>query len=249
MQAILLNVQHGGGRRAQRLLEWLTVRSPDVIALPEWRDNDPGAVLKSGLEAKGFQTATATTNSDNGVLFAAKRPFASRCSTPAMRERKRTEGRGGALLIAEFGDLRMMAAYFPGAKAKAPFFEACAAEAEASTDIPFLLLGDLNTGCNDVDKGRNGARFYCVDEFKALPLVDLWRVEHGDAATEWSWFSRKSATRRSNGFRIDHAFANVAFRERFPGIRCRYDHTPREMKLTDHNALVLSASQRRSTCP
>jgi hypothetical protein len=37
---------------------------------------------KAGLEATGFQTATATTNGANGVLFAAKRPFAFRCATP-----------------------------------------------------------------------------------------------------------------------------------------------------------------------
>jgi exonuclease III len=148
------------------------------------------------------------------------------------------------LLIADFGDLRMMAAYFPGAKAKAPFFGVCTAEAESSTSVPFVLLGDLNTGRNDVDKEGNGARFDCADQFKALPLVDLWRAQHGETAQEWSWYSPQSAKRRSNGFRIDHAFANAAFRERFPGTRCFYDHTPRKEKLTDHSALVLSISSR-----
>jgi exodeoxyribonuclease III len=246
MQVISLNVQHGGGPRAQRLLQWLTARSPDVIALPEWRNNDPGAVLKSGLEAKGFQTATATTNSDNGILFAAKRPFKSRCCTPhdarVGRPFSRNEGRGAELLIADFGDLRMLAAYFPGGKLKVAFFEVCAAQAEASA-VPFLLLGDLNTGRNDIDKEPNGTPFDCVAEFKALPLVDLWRAQHGDTAREWTWYSPKSAKRRSNGFRLDHAFANAAFRKRFPIIRCVYDHTPRETNLTDHSALVLSGSE------
>src|ERR1700751_3208407 len=120
MQAILLNIRHGGGRRAQSILEWLARRSPDVIALPEWRNNAPGAVLKAGLESRGFQTATATTNGDNGVLFAAKSPFASSCVTPLDARLGRPfsarEGRGGALLIADFGDLRILSAYFPGGK-------------------------------------------------------------------------------------------------------------------------------------
>jgi exodeoxyribonuclease III len=180
------------------------------------------------------------------VLFAAKTSFASSCVTPHHarigRPYSAREGRGGALLIADFGDLRMLAAYFPGGKLKAPFFEVCTAQAEAST-VPFLLLGDLNTGRNDIDKEPNGARFHCVAEFKALPLVDLWRAQHGDAAQDWSWHSPKSAKRRSNGFRIDHAFANAAFRERFPSIRCVYDHEPRKMKLSDHSALVLSVSE------
>jgi exonuclease III len=85
----------------------------------------------------------------------------------------------------------------------------------------------------------DGTPFDCVAEFKALPLVDLWRLEHGDKR-DWTWRSPESATRRSNGFRLDHAFANAAFRERFPNIRCVYDHEPRDMKLTDHSALVLT---------
>ena len=231
MYSISLNIYAGGSDRAPALLKWLAERSPDVIALPEWRNNAPGAVLKAGLEARGFQTAT-TNGAANGVLLAAKRPFQFRGCTPP-------EATNGALIVADFGSLRILAAYFPQRKFKAPFFSLCAAEAEASHSIPFLLLGDLNTGRNDLDKEPNGARFDCVDQFKALPLVDLWRVEHGDAARDWSWFSRKSAKRRSNGFRIDHAFANAAFRERFPNVRCSYDHSPRGMELTDHSALIL----------
>ena len=236
MQAILLNIHHGGGRKAQSLLEWLGERSPDVIALPEWRNNAPGAILKAGLEARDFQIATATTNGANGVLFAAKRSFAFRCAAPPGTA-------NGVLLVADFDELRTMAAYFPQKKFKAPFFRFCADEAAASHSIPFLLLGDLNTGRNDVDREGNGARFDCADQFKALPLVDLWRAQHGDTAQDWSWHSPQSVKRRSNGFRIDHAFANAAFRKRFPIIRCFYDHAPREMGITDHSALVLSASE------
>jgi hypothetical protein len=90
-----------------------------------------------------------------------------------------------------------MAAYFPQAKFKAPFFASCAMQAESSTGAPFLLLGDLNTGLNDLDREPNGAPFDCVAEFKALPLVDLWRAQHGHTATEWTWRSPESATRRS----------------------------------------------------
>ena len=62
---------------AVSILKWLAERSPDVIVLPEWLDNASGAAIIAGLEARGFQTATATTNGANGVLFAAKRSFTS----------------------------------------------------------------------------------------------------------------------------------------------------------------------------
>jgi hypothetical protein len=52
LDAILLNIGHGGGRKT---LEWLAERSPDMIVLPEWRDNAPGAVLKAGLSPTRFK--------------------------------------------------------------------------------------------------------------------------------------------------------------------------------------------------
>ncbi len=71
MQAILLNIRHGGGHRARRLLEWLDERSPDVIVMPEWRDSSPA--LRTGLEQQGFQVDTTNLRTKlNGVLFAAR---------------------------------------------------------------------------------------------------------------------------------------------------------------------------------
>ena len=97
MHAILLNIRHGGGRRAQALLEWITARSPDVVVLPEWRDNSAGDVLRRGLEAKGLQIATATLSKEsNGVLLAAKRPFEFYCGTPV-------GAMNGALIVGDFG--------------------------------------------------------------------------------------------------------------------------------------------------
>ena len=113
-------------------------------------------------------------------------------------------------------------------------------EATNSSKIPFILLGDLNTGHNGLDIEGRGAPFYCADLFDALRsnagLVDLWRAEHGERR-EWTWRSR------INGFRIDHAFANAAFVEYFPSIQCFYDHHPRETGLTDHSALLVSCAQ------
>jgi hypothetical protein len=75
--------QHLARRRRQSAapFEWVTARSPDVVVMPEWRDNPSGDVLRSGLEQRGFQVATAALlkKSSNGVLLAANRPFQFRC--------------------------------------------------------------------------------------------------------------------------------------------------------------------------
>jgi exodeoxyribonuclease III len=169
----------------------------------------------------------------DGVLIATKVAFQAERITPSGSDR-------GELLLAHIpSSLRMLAAYFPQRATKAAFFQTCITEAANSSELPFILLGDLNTGHNGLDIEGGGAPFYCANLFEALGskagLIDLWRAEHGDRR-EWTWRSP------INGFRIDHAFANAAFVEAFPSIRCRYDHHPREAGLTDHSALVLSCA-------
>jgi hypothetical protein len=109
-------------------------------------------------------------------------------------------------------------------------------EALKSDQIPFLFLGNLNTGRNDLDIEGGGVPFYCAHSFEALEgqagLIDLWRAEHG-TRREWTWRSRR------NGFRIHHAFGTRRFLDRYPSISCSYDHKPREIGITDHSALIL----------
>jgi exonuclease III len=235
MHVTLLNIRHGGGHRAQSLLDWLTSSIPDVIVLPEWRNNASGDLIKKGLEVKGFHVATAAqaNRTSNGILLAVKDACQIRRATPE-------GGKRGELLVANnSAGWTLLAAYFPQGKAKSPFFNACIEEAVRSPTAPFLILGDLNTGRNDIDREGNGVPFVCADQFDALQteagLFDLWRIEHGKTQ-EWSWRSR------INGFRVDHALANAAFRNRFATVRCLYDHTPRETGLSDHSALILKSS-------
>lgn len=108
-------------------------------------------------------------------------------------------------------------------------------------DVPFVMIGDFNTGRNDLDIEGTGGHFYCVNLFEALTrsagLIDLWRKGHGEKQ-EWSWRSSK----KRNGFRIDHVFGNKAFIARFPDFRCAIDHAPPNSGLSDHSAVVLEVS-------
>jgi exonuclease III len=140
----------------------------------------------------------------NGILVGAGETFRQRTLTPIGSQK-------GELVLADFAcGWRLLAAYFPQGQAKAPFFQVCLQEAARSRDVPLLLLGDLNTGLNDMDVEGKGVPFVHANLFADLQtrggLVDLWRMEHGDQL-EWSWRSRL------NGFRTDHALANRRFRE------------------------------------
>ena len=230
MRIVSLNIRHGGGSRVSALLDWLTAQSADFILLTEWRNNAPGEALKAALGTAGYQTVgEARGGAANGLLVAAKHVFTSFDLTPE-------DATNGQLLAVDLaGNLRVLCGYFPQLQAKRPFFEACLQQAVGRPG-PLLLIGDLNTGRNDIDLDDGATKFACADQFCDLStrggLIDLWRMSNG-ATREWSWRSAK------NGFRIDHALANDTLVSAAEMIRCHYDHATRTGGLTDHSGLVV----------
>jgi exonuclease III len=202
----------------------------NFIVLSEWRDNSSGARLRQSLEDIGYQVVTAAHKNRNGILVATQNDVVNSWRiTPMGSER-------GELLLVDVSGLKILTGYFPQNKAKAPFFSACLDEAARARREPFLLIGDINTGNNHLDIEDFGTPFACAKQFEELQtkgeLLDLWRAEHGQKR-EWTWRSRK------NGFRLDHALANLMFRTVFPEVHCTYDHSPRESGFTDHSALIV----------
>ncbi len=235
MKVLSLNIRHGGGKQVQCLLDWTICQAPDVVVYPEWRNNAPGQKTLHSFEAQGFKTATACRDNPgaNGVLIAAKQFSEPQRVTPGI-------SKFGELLLAEiYPGFRMLAGYFPQGKLKEPFFRQCMNEVSRAGEVPIFLIGDLNTGRNDLDIEGGGTPFDCADLFEGLEsragLIDLWRATNGNRQ-EWTWRSMAS------GFRIDHAFGNKPLLERFGPIVCRYDHAPRETKITDHSALFVELS-------
>jgi exonuclease III len=73
---------------------------------------------------------------------------------------------------------------------------------------PSLLVGDLNTGNDQLDRS-GGARYRCADSFDRLTARgwrDLYR-EVSASGRAYSWWSRAG-----NGYRIDHGLASPAAR-------------------------------------
>ena len=236
MRLVALNIRHGSGARVDSVVGWLAGHAADVLVLGEYRDNAAGATLRRQLDARGWHLAWASKGpSVNGVLIASRAPLEAVEITP-------NDATTGALLLATLADgSRILGAYFPSNLAKRPFFARCHEAALAHAADPFLLIGDLNTGCNVRDVQPGAAKFLCADDFDALEsacgLTDLWRASHGDEAREWTWLSRIG-----NGYRLDHAFANAAFLARQGPVEGHYVHDTREARLSDHSGLVVQAS-------
>jgi exonuclease III len=228
---VALNILHGGGRRTSKLIEWLREQNADIVVLSEWRNNPNGVAIKDALKSSGYDVHCQEGSITNGVLIAAKEPFDAIAVTPP-------NAQIGVLLKAQWkGGLAVIGAYFPLAiPSQREFFDVCIKSAKQHSDAPFLLVGDLNAGSNDADLEAGATPFPCAVNFVALTnggLIDQWRQHHGMTEREYTWRSRQ------NGFRIDHAFGNKAFLTRYEPLRCDYDHSTRESKLSDHSALIL----------
>ena len=229
-RVLSLNIRHGGGSRASRLADWIANKAPFVAVLTEWRDNTSGQLIENRLARAGLSSLSAPRGPKiNTVLMAARDLTRHEILTPP-------DSSVGDLTLTRMDGINILGCYFPQRKAKASFFRRCMEAAIQLSHLPLLIIGDFNTGRNDLDIEGTGTRFDCSDQFIGLceqaGLTDLWRFRHG-ARREWTWRSAK------NGFRIDHAFGNQAFINRFPTYRCEIDHEPRLLGLTDHSAIVV----------
>jgi len=233
MRIVVMNIRAGGGQQIDNLLGYLDEQDPHTVLLTEWRQGRAGTRIEAWASGRGLHHASLTDGQTaNGVFLASRLPFTAKSVTPASQH-------AGALMLARFDDVTMLACYFPVQSAKATFFGRCAEVAASHSTSAFLMAGDLNTGNQELDREAGGVRYFCATQFDDLTsshgLYDLWRRSNGPTAREWTWVSR-----RQNGFRLDHAFANAAF-VRLTNPACRYDHAPRGT-FTDHSAMVVDCS-------
>jgi exodeoxyribonuclease III len=228
---LALNIRSGGGSRASQICQFLSQSQADVVVLTEWRANAVGTLFVEWAKSCGMSHAVLNDgNTHNGVFVASKHPFKTETQTPRLDT-------PGVLMMVRFANWVLVASYFPQSRAKAAFFAALINAAQEHSGLPFLIVGDLNTGNQLADKSPQGGNYHCAAQFDQLStgagLIDLWRHTNGAKAQEWTWLSRAK-----NGFRIDHAFANSRFVEAAQPT-CIYDHSPRNTGITDHSALKI----------
>jgi len=228
LRVATLNIRHGGSKSADALTARLLGYDADLLVVTEFRANDAGIALVAHLERAGYATTHPMADpKQNGVLIASRIPIDR--AAPFTRELPARH-----LWCAEFDGVILCGVYLPQAHAKIPFWEALIDRARRSGVD--LLVGDFNTGNNDLNKEPRGTKFIGPEmpgRLIATGYTDVWRSLH-PTRREYSWFSRPGY----NGFRLDYVFAAPEFAQRVTA--CEFDHTPRLAGETDHSALVAS---------
>lgn len=221
------NIRAGGGARVPRILDRIAAIDADVVVLTEFRLGRTGDAMLSGLAAAGLahvamRQAPSRTNT---VVVASREPLRPVAAVPEPHSRH--------IVAVEISDLAVFGVYFPQRGAKRPVFDWLLSLPAEWRRRPALILGDLNTGRNDLDIEPGGTPFdvaEAMDELAAASWTDAWRHFHG-STREYSWRSPK------RGFRIDHALASAPLLPRVRGAW--YDHTVREAGESDHSLLVV----------
>lgn len=231
MRIITQNVKKWAGQKQVYLAQALINLEPSILVLTEHRERKEADKARAIFKSAGYSHSYVSIEQENtnrgGILVLSKYPL-QKITIPQWQAEE-----DWWVLFFKLNDFVFSAAYWPQKQAKHACWEAWLA-ASISIKAPYLSLGDFNTGRNDVDKMDSGAKFYCAEFFDHLTdngLIDLWRDRHIHER-EYSWFSRAK-----NGFRIDHAFGNLAMNNMVK--KCWYDHYIRERALSDHSTLLL----------
>ena len=217
MRIATFNV-NGVNARLPRLLEWLSVRQPDVACLQEIKTSDASFPLEK-LEAAGYRAITHGQRSHHGVAILARDPgiAESRRGLP-----KNDEDTRARYLECDVGELRVASVYVPnGNPVPSPNFEYKLAwthlfiehtAALALGKKPTVLAGDFNVVPTNIDIYNAGSwRFDAVvqpetralwQELLAQGWIDITRHRHPGERLYTFWVN-DAAFRRAAGFRMD----------------------------------------------
>ncbi len=230
------NILHGGGKRAEAILDAIKKHKPDIVTLQEFRHSSNKMQLLTGLSEMGLKNQfVPDTQSarENSLIIAARYEFqavvfpdASEISTHAIES-----------VFPALGDLKMIAVHLPHKKKQLPYFHALLDLGASVTNGNGLLIGDFNCGIPFEDSETKS--FYATHLFQQLlrnGWIDAWRSRNKNKR-EFTWIS----TKQHNGFRYDHALVTEGFNSKI--IDIRYDHEVRLDKLSDHSLLLIDIDE------
>ena len=218
------------GARLERVVAWLELNQPDVLALQELKCTDEAFPLMP-IQALGYEVATLGTGRWNGVALLSRVGLAD--VTKGLIGQPQYEGAEEPRAIgATCGGVRVWSVYVPNGREpdhphysyKLEWFAAlkatAAAELADAPDRPFTIIGDYNVAPTDADvwdiakfEGSTHvtpAERQALVDVRSAGLVEVMpRALKGEPFTFWDY--RQASFGRGWGMRIDLIYGNQAF--------------------------------------
>ena len=238
------NIRSGGGVRVSGIFKQLIKWDADILVLSEFRGTSASQSLSRWLRDAGWidQVSTAQTNDKTNALL-----IASRWPVSCLEHRTR---------IDRFRFLPCEVNLFNGRKhlfvggmhvpnrvsgRKQKFQQGIIRYLKQSRHAFGLLIGDTNSGLQDIDEERpvfGAMEKNWIDQLQKLCWLDAYRRAHGDARI-YTWYSPNG----NNGFRLDYAYLDPQTLSGLTSVSYLWgksaESTRREV-LSDHAAISLT---------
>jgi len=253
MRIISWNVNGIRAIEKRGFFEWLTKEDPDILCLNETKA-EPGQLAPHFINPPGTKYtsfwASAKKKGYSGVAI----------YTKVQPENVRFMGKAefddeGRVLVADYKDFTLIAAYFPNSQDERKRLHYKLAFNDAMLKLcksivkkgrHFLLCGDYNVAHTPIDIARpkqneNSAGYLpeereWMDSFLAAGFVDTFRYFHPEEPGHYSWWSYMGTARERNvGWRIDYHCVDKGFLPRVKSSIIRpeihgSDHCPVEIE-------------------
>lgn len=218
------------GARIDRVVDWIEVNQPDVLALQELKCTDE-AFPRESIEALGYDIATLGTGRWNGVALLSRVGLSD--VTLGLTGQPQFEGADEPRAIgATCGGVRVWSLYVPNGREPdhdhfayklswlAALRDTAHGELASGGDQPFALTGDFNIAPSDADVWdislfTDSTHVTPAERSALAALLDLGLVDippralKGDPFTFWDY--RNGALHRGWGMRIDLILGNAPF--------------------------------------
>lgn len=248
------------GARLERLLAWLELNQPDVLALQELKCTTE-AFPYMAVQALGYEVEALGTGRWNGVALLSKVGITD--VTRGLNGQPQFEEADEPRAIgATCGGVRVWSVYVPNGREidhdhysyKLDWFAALRATAEtelaANPNLPYTIIGDYNVAPTDADvwdvSKFEGSTHVTPAEREAVTALEgvglsevTPRALKGEPYTFWDY--RQAAFGRGWGMRIDLVYGNAAFVGAVTD--CYVDREERKGKgASDHAPVVIDVN-------
>lgn len=234
------NIANPSIERVGRQVEWLRKRSEDILFLTETKQSEGCIFLERYFQAYGYNVVfPRPEGKEFGVIIVSKHPLTpSNFSASVGYLQARV---ASVKLSLTSGELEIIGVYVPSRDSssekigkKKRFLEILTNTLETAPQVSMrIFCGDLN-----VLEPNHIPHYPFFEEWEydfyrnltKYQLKDAFRHFH-PSIQEYSWVGRTG-----DGYRYDHCFVSENL---LPLVKkCYYLHEPREIKLSDHSALI-----------